>query len=208
MTISRFYRILLALCGFVGVSIQIYDDGWGMLLYYTVLSNILVFSSLIFFFIYDFKKGDATTNTKLLRYKGGVTMAILITGVIYHILLAPITEPEKYWTVRNFLVHYIVPWGLVLDTLVFDAKKAYRLREPLYWSLFPLSYFAFALLNGLVLKLAIPGAKDSPFAYFFINVNKFGWNKVMINVLVISAGYIAVGYLLYLLKKFIGRKSA
>ena len=90
MTISRFYRILLALCGLVGVSIQIHDDGWGMLLYYTVLSNILVFSSLIFFIIYDFKKGDATTNTKLLRYKGGVTMAILITGVIYHILLAPI----------------------------------------------------------------------------------------------------------------------
>ena len=49
MTISRFYRILLALCGLVGVSIQIHDDGWGMLLYYTVLSNILVFSSLIFF---------------------------------------------------------------------------------------------------------------------------------------------------------------
>ena len=133
MTISRFYRILLALCGLVGVSIQIHDDGWGMLLYYTVLSNILVFSSLIFFIIYDFKKGDATTNTKLLRYKGGVTMAILITGVIYHILLAPITEPEKFWTLRNFLVHYIVPWGLVLDTLIFDAKKAYRLREPIYW---------------------------------------------------------------------------
>ena len=56
MTISRFYRILLALCGLVGVSIQILDDGWGMLLYYTVLSNILVFSSLIFFIIYDFKK--------------------------------------------------------------------------------------------------------------------------------------------------------
>ena len=114
MTISRFYRILLALCGLVGVSIQIHDDGWGMLLYYTVLSNILVFSSLIFFIIYDFKKGDATTNTKLLRYKGGVTMAILITGVIYHILLAPITEPEKFWTLRNFLVHYIVPWDWCL----------------------------------------------------------------------------------------------
>ena len=38
MAISRFYRILLALCGLVGVSIQIHDDGWGMLLYYTVLS--------------------------------------------------------------------------------------------------------------------------------------------------------------------------
>ena len=41
-----------------------------------------------------------------------------------------------------------------------------------------------------------------------MNVNKFGWNKVMINVLVISAGYIAVGYLLFLLKKIIGRKPA
>ena len=46
MTISRFYRILLALCGLVGVSIQIHDDGWGMLLYYTVLSNILVLTHL------------------------------------------------------------------------------------------------------------------------------------------------------------------
>ena len=43
MTISRFYRILLALCGLVGVSIQIHDDGWGMLLYYTVLSISLSF---------------------------------------------------------------------------------------------------------------------------------------------------------------------
>lgn len=207
MTISRFYRILLALCGLVGVSIQIHDYGWGMLLYYTVLSNILVFSSLIFFIIYDFNKGDATTNIKLLRYKGGVTMAILITGVIYHFLLAPITKPEDFWTVRNLLVHYIVPWGLVLDTLVFDARKAYRLREPLYWSLAPLAYFAFALLNGLVLKLPIPHAKNSPFAYFFINVNKLGWNKVLLNVLLISAGYIAVGYLIYFLKRFIGREA-
>ena len=70
MTISRFYRILLALCGLVGVSIQIHDDGWGMLLYYTVLSNILVFSSLIFFIIHDFKKGDATTNIKTLALQG------------------------------------------------------------------------------------------------------------------------------------------
>ena len=95
----------------------------------------------------------------------------------------------------------------MLDTLVFDARKAYRLREPLYWSLAPLAYFAFALLNGLVLKLPIPHAKNSPFAYFFINVNKLGWNKVLLNVLLISAGYIAVGYLIYFLKRFIGCKA-
>ena len=45
MTISRFYRILLPFVDWVGVSIQIHDDGWGMLLHYTVLSNILVLSA-------------------------------------------------------------------------------------------------------------------------------------------------------------------
>ena len=208
MSISRGYRILLTLAGLIGVSTQIIQDGWGMLLYYTVLSNLLVIASLLYFLVYDFRGNELSDNPRLLRFKGGVTMAILITGVIYHVLLAPIAEPEKFWTLRNFLVHYIVPWSMVLDTLIFDTKKVYRLIDPLWWTLVPLAYFAFALLNGFILKLPIPGAKDSPFAYFFINVTKYGWNKVMIYVLCISLGYIVVGYVLYLLKRFIGTKQA
>lgn len=207
MSVARIYRIVLLLAGSMGVSMQLLDDGPGMLLYYTVLSNILVIISLLLFLSYDFRGGKLKENTGFLRLKGGITMAILITGVIYHILLAPIAEPEKFWTLRNFLVHYVVPWGMVLDTLIFDTKKVYRLPDPLYWSLVPLSYFAFALLNGLVLKLPIPGAKDSPFAYFFINVTKYGWHTVLIYVLFISIGYIGVGYLLYLLKRYIGPKK-
>ena len=208
MSISRGYRILLTLAGLIGVSTQIIQDGWGMLLYYTVLSNLLVIASLLYFLVYDFRGNELSDNPRLLRFKGGVTMAILITGVIYHVLLAPIAEPEKFWTLRSFLVHYIVPWSMVLDTLIFDTKKVYRLIDPLWWTLVPLAYFAFALLNGLILKLPIPGAKDSPFAYFFINVTKYGWNKVMVYVLCISLGYIVVGYLLYLLKRFIGPNQA
>lgn len=208
MSLDRIYRILLLLAGITGVSMQLLDDGPGMLLYYTVLSNILVIICLLFFLFDDFRGRKATDNKKLLRIKGGVTMAILITGVIYHILLAPIAEPKNFWTLRNFLVHYIVPWGLVLDTLIFDSRKVYRPIDPLYWTLVPLTYFAFALFNGLVLKLPIPGAKDSPFAYFFINVTKYGWNKVLVYVVCISIGYIGVGYLLYLLKGFIGPKKS
>ncbi len=56
-----------------------------------------------------------------------------------------------------------------------DKAKQYRKLDPFFWTLIPLAYMLFALLNGLVLKWPIPGAKDSPFAYFFINVNKYGW---------------------------------
>ena len=67
-----------------------------------------------------------------------------------------------------------MPWGLVLDTLIFDAKKAYRLREPILLVSVPLSYFAFALPKWLGSYNSQSGAKDTPSAYFFINVNKFG----------------------------------
>ncbi|TWT16768.1 Pr6Pr family membrane protein [Streptococcus sp. sy010] len=199
------YRSLLAALGILGVSLQIAKDGWGMLLYYTVLSNILVFSFLIFIVLLESKR-HTLNQDRLLRIKGGVTMAITITFVIYHFLLAPLVKPEDFWNIRNFLVHYIIPIGMILDTLILDKKNSYRIFDPFRWTIVPLLYSFFALFNGLVTKLPIPGATDSPFPYFFINVSKYGWTSVLTNSLAIFIGYLLFGYGLLLLKKFIGKK--
>ncbi|MBM7643771.1 Pr6Pr family membrane protein [Streptococcus loxodontisalivarius] len=207
MSKTQLYRLLVAILGIIGVSMQIYQDGWGMLLYYTVLSNILVFSFMLYLVYFERKNGPINAFTGLLRTKAGVTMAITITHVIYHFMLAPLVEPQEFWNVRNFLVHYIVPIAMILDTLFLDKKAVYRWFDPLLWTSVPLIYFGFALLNGMVIKLPIPGAVDSPFAYFFINVYKYGWANVLTNTLVISIAYILVGYLLFLLKRFIGKRA-
>ncbi|MGT2742204.1 Pr6Pr family membrane protein [Streptococcus plurextorum] len=201
------YRLLIALCGLAGVTMQIYQDGWGMLLYYTVLSNTLVFSFLFFLIFLESKGGTRHTSPRLLRIKGGVTMAIMITCIIYHFMLAPIAKPEDYWNIRNFLVHYIAPIGMILDTLFLDNKKVYRWFDPFSWTIVPLAYFAFAIFNGMVMKLPIPGAVDSPYAYFFINVNKYGLERVLINSAIIAAAYVVVGYILLISKGFIGTKK-
>ena len=88
-----------------------------------------------------------------------------------------------------------------------DKAKQYRKLDPFFWTLIPLAYMLFALLNGLVLKWPIPGAKDSPFAYFFINVNKYGWTFVGKWVVIIFIAYLLAGYVLYGIK-IIKRKSA
>lgn len=206
MSIIKKYRLLIAICGFIGVSMQITQDGWGMLLYYTVISNILVFNFLLFLILWEHRSGPIKNN-KLLRIKGAVTMAIMITAVVYHFMLAPLADPQEYWNIRNFLVHYIAPLGLILDTLLLDKKNSYHWSDPLSWTTFPLGYFAFAIFNGMILKLPIPGAEDSPYAYFFINVNKYGIQQVLVNSLVIATAYILIGYLLLLAKKFIGVKK-
>lgn len=204
MSSRQIYRSLLAALGILGVGLQISQDGWGMLLYYTVLSNILIFSFLIYL-VHLENQGHNVNQRGLLRIKGGVTMAITITFVIYHFLLAPLAKPEDFWNIRNFLVHYIVPIGMILDTLILDQKKSYHLLDPLGWTLTPLLYSLFAIFNGLVTKLPVPGAVDSPFPYFFINITKYGWLAVLQNSVGIFIGYVIFGYILFLLKQFIGK---
>lgn len=206
MTKTQLYRLLLALLGTLGVSLQLLKDGWGMLLYYTVLSNILVTSFLFYLVWKEQKEGSINHNHQLLRVKGAVTLSITITFVVYHFLLAPLVKPEDFWNVRNFLVHYIIPIGFILDSLILDRVKTYRPTDPLKWTILPLIYSLLALLNGLVTKLPIPGSPDSPYPYFFLNLETQGVTGVLINTISIATGYLLFSYFFLLLKRFIGQK--
>ena len=131
-------------------------------------------------------------------------MSIMITCVIYHFLLAPIAT--NFYTLENFLCHYIVPLWFFADTLFFDKQGQYKIWDPVVWTILPLLYMIFALFNGLVLKLNIPNAKDNPFPYFFLNVNK-GWDVVFKWCLIIFVAYMVAGFIFYFIKQ-IKRKSS
>lgn len=91
--------------------------------------------------------------------------------------------------------------------LVWDRARQYRLVDPWIWTLFPIYYLAFGLLNGLVLKWPIPGADHSPFAYFFLDVTEYGWPYVLQYAAIIFVAYLLVGYLLFAFKNKIWQKS-
>ena len=131
-------------------------------------------------------------------------MSIMITCVIYHFLLAPIAT--NFYTLENFLCHYIVPLWFLADTLFFDRQGQYKIWDPVVWTILPLLYMIFALFNGLVLKLDIPNSKVSPFPYFFLNVNK-GWDVVFKWCLIIFVAYMVAGFIFYFIKQ-IKRKSS
>ena len=103
------YRFLLFILSVLGVYLQLTKHGgFGMMLYYTILSNMLV----MFFMgdmVWRMVRGRSTQTQGYLRMKGAVTMSIMITCVIYHFMLAPLATPEKFYRLENFLCHYIVP---------------------------------------------------------------------------------------------------
>lgn len=193
-------RVLLFLAAFTGVYLEITKrGGFGMLLYYTVLSNLLVTLFTAYLLYVMRRSGENWQSQHLLRLKGGVTMSIMITCVIYHFMLAPIAT--DFYRLENFLCHYIVPLWFLADTLLFDKQGQYKIWDPVLWTILPLVYMLFALFNGLVLKLPVPNSKVSPFPYFFLDVAK-GWDVVIKWCLTIFVAYMVAGFIFYLIKQF------
>ncbi|HEM3577746.1 TPA: Pr6Pr family membrane protein [Streptococcus suis] len=203
-TFLFYSRCLLAVLAITGTALEIIKYGIGMLMYYTVLSNLLV-SVFAIYMVYAMYKGLDLQSAKFLRIKAAVTMSIMITCVVYHFMLAPIAD--DFWRVENMLCHYIVPVYFLLDTLLVDQKGQYKWFDPIWWTILPVLYMIFGLVNGLFIKIPIPDAKDSPFAYFFLNVPKYGWAYVLTYAGTIFVAYLICGFILAGVKSLNVRRS-
>ncbi|HFU4011093.1 TPA: Pr6Pr family membrane protein [Streptococcus suis] len=192
-------RCLLAALAIAGTALEIIKYGIGMLMYYTVQSNLLV-SVFAVYMVYAMYKGLDLQSAKFLRLKAAVTMSILITCVVYHFMLAPLAD--DFWRLENLLCHYIVPLYFLLDTLLVDRQRQYKWFDPIWWTALPLFYMVFGLINGFFIKIPIPDAKDSPFAYFFLNVPKYGWPYVLTYAGTIFVAYLLVGFFLFFVKSW------
>lgn len=191
--------MLVSSSAITGTALEIIKYGIGMLMYYTVLSNLLV-SVFSVYMVYALYKGLDLQSAKFLRIKAAVTMSIMITCVVYHFMLAPLAD--DFWRLENLLCHYIVPLYFLLDTLLVDRQRQYKWFDPIWWTALPLFYMVFGLINGFFIKIPIPDAKDSPFAYFFLNVPKYGWPYVLTYAGTIFVAYLLVGFFLFFVKSW------
>lgn len=196
-----FSRSLIVVSGIIGLFTQMYPDKLFKLTYYTTLSNLLVVGFFSWILYLMWTKNEATLNSRLfLRWKGSVTILITLTFLVYAILLAPQADPEDFNTIHNYALHYVVPILVLVDWLIFDKGKIYKWTDPLLWTIAPLSYLAFSLIKGYVLNVPIPDSRHSPYPYFFLNVNQYGWDGVGKYVLMISLAYIVLGLLIVSIK--------
>lgn len=68
----------MAALAITGTALEIIKYGIGMLMYYTVQSNLLV-SVFAVYMVYAMHKGHDLQSAKFLRIKAAVTMSIMIT---------------------------------------------------------------------------------------------------------------------------------
>lgn len=174
--------------------------------YYTILSNILCFIYFAMLVIAQRKKENA-----LIR--GAVTMCITVTGLVYHFMLggfmgtaAGAGVPVTALSVSNILVHYVVPILVILDYFLFVPKGQYKSLYPLAWLVLPYAYFAFSMVRAEVSTRTFTGfGATSRYPYPFLDVDLYGWDKVLLIVLAVTVAFIALGYIVYVLDRLLGK---
>ncbi|MBF0780068.1 MULTISPECIES: Pr6Pr family membrane protein [unclassified Granulicatella] len=189
------YRIAIICFGLWGLSYLLPNELYKMT-YYTNISNCLV----VGFYVYDVFSRRTDYSFIYLRLKAGMTISVVLTFLVYCILLAPIAKPEEFFHIKNYTLHYIVPIMTFVDWLICDKKGAYLFLDPLRWTLVPLLYCVYSLIRGFVFHIPIPNETHSPYPYFFLNIDKYGWDKFFIYFISILICYISIGYMMYGIK--------
>lgn len=151
---------------------------WILARFFTTLTNLLVAVTMTWV-----ATGGRASPTLL----GGTTLAILLVGVVYATLLRGLIELSGGAILADMLLHKISPIVMVLWWLLFAPRARLRGSAPLWWSIYPLTYLAYALGRGAI---------EHKYPYPFLDVGKIGWLQTTLNAGGIALGFIIAGFAL------------
>lgn len=200
--ISRLGRVAAGLVGAVawaGLAIQFAASTdlagsagaaiWAMLRYFTILTNLAVaFLFTAIAFSRPFKR--------LPFLLGGATLAILLVGIVYALLLRGLLDLSGGARRTDLLLHTATPILVPLYWLAFAPKGGLARRDPWLWALYPLAYFVYALARG---------AAEGRYAYPFLDAGRLAPTEIALNAAIMAAGFLLAGHGLLRLDRRLAR---
>ena len=176
---------LVAMICWVGLAVQfsatsgnqhdVLATSWILLRYFTVITNLLVAGIMTWVAI------GGRVRPALL---GGITIAILLVGVVYMTLLRGLIDLSGGALLADTLLHKVSPIAMTLWWLLFAPRQALRWSDALWWAVYPLAYFAYALVRGHY---------EHKYPYPFMDVGKLGGLQTAINAGGIALGFMGAG---------------
>lgn len=151
---------------------------WGLLRFFTIITYLLVggiWASVAL-------KGRSAVSPLLL---GGATLAIVLVGLVFNLLLDPVPQPNWWSALGDDLHHVWVPLAVPAWWLTFAPHCALRWSAPLIWTLYPLTYCGYAIVRAAV--------ENKPVPYFFMDGATIGWSAAFANLAMIAAAFVVAG---------------
>jgi hypothetical protein len=194
----RRFVAVAAVLGWAGLSIQLYlifYSRWTLAAsllgglvsffsYFTVLSNTLVATVLTC----ELTSRESATRRWFLQpwVSSGIAVSIAVVGLAYSLLLRHLWHPEGWQLLADELLHDIMPLLFLVYWWCCVPKGTLRLGHIALWVMYPLVYFAYALLRGHLL---------AAYPYPFIDVSTLGYLQVFLNAGGVLAGFVAIALL-------------
>lgn len=211
-TAAFWYRLMLGLIGWVAIILQyalmVSDNAAGtghplmeaslnFFSYYTVLTNLAVAVSMTILII----SPDSGLGIWFARVGGQTALAgnMLVLSLIYHTILAQLWAPQGWNMVADQLLHTIVPILYLIYWVLFVPKGHLSWIAPVTWLLYPLLYLLYTLFRGSFVHW---------YPYPFVDVNKLGYDGVLQNSGILLFCFLLLLYLLVVLDRWMGRKTA
>lgn len=151
---------------------------WTLARFFTILTNLIVAGVMTWV---------ATGGRAPPLVLGGITLAILLVGVVYGTLLHGSQSLQGAAVLANTLLHTVSPVLMAAWWLLFAPRARLKWNAPWLWTIYPLAYFAYVL--------ARVRAGDH-YPYPFIDMPKIGWMQTALNAGGIALGFILSGFLL------------
>lgn len=207
---SIIFKFFIIIFGVVGVelSLKLFTSGvdYGMLNYFTNLSNIFVFVYYICSVIWLIKnRKDDSKRTFCPIFKGMAMMCITLTFLVVVFILRMGFTMNNTMGISLFFLHYLVPVMTILDWILFDEKGLIKKSHPLIWTIPPIVYIAYAMTAARIGDGI--GAMGSRYPYPFLDVDALGVRNVVLIIIVISVLYIALGYVYYAIDNKLAKKA-
>ena len=118
--------------------------------------------------------------------RGAVVLYVVVAGVIWNLFLADVSMG---YTLANILLHIVVPTLALADWIVVGhSQSQVRWWQPLVWLLYPAAYL------GLAVVVLDNLGRRAP--YYFLDPGASTAANVAFNVVILAAGFVALGYLL------------
>ena len=213
-----FYTIYCTL-GLVGCvsCLGIFDNinviRWDFYVHFTNISNFLCIGVMLAALIQTAKKKENSyvAAAPVIKFIG--MLGILLTFLVFNIMLAGAEgrDPQANWRVGSLIFHVVLPIMYIADWFLFYERKNTKWYYPLVSTAFPLAYATFLLIQAVILNfdasILIP-TTTTPliYPYFFVNLDTLGATGVLMWIGILSAAFIAVGFLFFGLDR-LGRKK-
>jgi len=148
----------------------------------TILMSALCFTSLAL---------SLTTPVSRFFRQASVISAVVaylaFVGIAYNLLLRQLWTPTGFRALVNESLHTVVPLLAIVYWIFFVPVFQASLKKSMLWLVYPLAYLCVTLWRG---------ALSGFYPYPFIDVNKLGYGRVLVNSSLLLAGFMALMALL------------